>query len=190
MENFRIRKAEFLNQNSLWELDLTKIFFAPAVKIVFQQYRPKADITTVKPTAESREQRALGVLRGSLTCEQAFFRAGLYALWRARTREGVAPHSRRTRHFCRTAGAIRFALLIGLTVVQRGCRRDFCRHVHFSLVPSRHTGSWRGAGRSSRRLLIFGRWIYARSGRSRCGRCCGRAAGYGWLSAGRRTALR
>ena len=34
MENFRIRKAEFLNQNSLLGLNSTKIFFAPGVKIV------------------------------------------------------------------------------------------------------------------------------------------------------------
>ena len=44
MENFRIRKAEFLNQNSLLGLNSTKIFFAQGVKIVFQQYRPIADI--------------------------------------------------------------------------------------------------------------------------------------------------
>jgi hypothetical protein len=38
-----------------------------------------------------------------------------YNLSRARIYEGVAPHSLLTRNFCRTAGAIIFGLLIGLT---------------------------------------------------------------------------
>jgi hypothetical protein len=46
MGNFRIRKAEFLNQNSRWGGISTKIFFAPEAEIVFQQYRSKADIGT------------------------------------------------------------------------------------------------------------------------------------------------
>jgi hypothetical protein len=44
MENFRIRKAGFLNQNPLLMVISTKIFFAPGAKIVFQQHRSKADI--------------------------------------------------------------------------------------------------------------------------------------------------
>jgi len=63
MENFRIRKAEFLNQNSLVGLNSTKAFFAQGVKIVFQQYRSKADL---RPGTErvgfgpnSRNQSAL-----------------------------------------------------------------------------------------------------------------------------------
>ncbi len=34
--NIRIRRAEFLNQNSLFGLDLEKVFFAPELKIVLQ----------------------------------------------------------------------------------------------------------------------------------------------------------
>ncbi len=47
MGNFRIRKAEFLNQNSLLGRISTKIFFAPEAKIVFQQYRSIASIEHV-----------------------------------------------------------------------------------------------------------------------------------------------
>jgi hypothetical protein len=45
MENFRIRRAEFLNRNSLLGRNSTKIFFAPGAEIVFQHYRSKADIS-------------------------------------------------------------------------------------------------------------------------------------------------
>ena len=37
--NFRIRKAEFLNQTSLLRPDLEKMFFAPRPKIFLQHYR-------------------------------------------------------------------------------------------------------------------------------------------------------
>ena len=40
--NIKIRKGEFLNQNSLFGLDLEKVFFAPGPKIVLQHYRPLA----------------------------------------------------------------------------------------------------------------------------------------------------
>ena len=46
MENFRIRKAEFLNQNSLLGRHATKIFFTPGRKFVFQQYRPIAEVNS------------------------------------------------------------------------------------------------------------------------------------------------
>ena len=42
--NIRIRRVEFLNQNSLSGLDLEKVFFAPGLKIVLQHYRPQPDI--------------------------------------------------------------------------------------------------------------------------------------------------
>jgi hypothetical protein len=38
--NIRIRRGEFLNQNSLFGLDLEKVFFPPGLKIVLQHYRP------------------------------------------------------------------------------------------------------------------------------------------------------
>jgi len=44
MENFKIRKVEFLNQNSLLGCHSTKIFFTPGRRIVFQQYRPIRDM--------------------------------------------------------------------------------------------------------------------------------------------------
>ena len=47
MGNIRIRRGEFLNQNSLFGLDLEKVFFAPGPKIVLQHYRPKAALTTI-----------------------------------------------------------------------------------------------------------------------------------------------
>jgi hypothetical protein len=37
--NIRIRRGEFLNQDSLFGLDLEKVFFAPGPKIVLQHYR-------------------------------------------------------------------------------------------------------------------------------------------------------
>ena len=52
MGNFRIRKAEFLNQNSRWDGISTKIFFAPEAEIVFQQYLPKADIRLLRPISD------------------------------------------------------------------------------------------------------------------------------------------
>ena len=41
--NIKIRKAEFLNQNSLFGLDPEKVFFAPRPKIVLQHHRPCMD---------------------------------------------------------------------------------------------------------------------------------------------------
>jgi len=40
--NIRIRRIEFLNQNSLFGLDLEKVFFAPGLKIVLQHYREQS----------------------------------------------------------------------------------------------------------------------------------------------------
>jgi hypothetical protein len=40
IENFRIRKTEFLNQNSLLGRNSAKIFFGPGAEIVFRQYQP------------------------------------------------------------------------------------------------------------------------------------------------------
>jgi hypothetical protein len=39
-----IAKNGFLNQNSLFGLDLEKVFFAPWLKIVLQHYRPVAEV--------------------------------------------------------------------------------------------------------------------------------------------------
>ena len=44
--NIKIRKAEFLNQNSLFGLDPEKVFFAPRPKIVLQHHRPQRDSCT------------------------------------------------------------------------------------------------------------------------------------------------
>ena len=40
--NIRIRRAGFWNQNSLFELDSEKVFFAPGRKIVLQDYPPES----------------------------------------------------------------------------------------------------------------------------------------------------
>jgi hypothetical protein len=45
MGNIRIRRGEFLNQNSLFGLDLEKDFFAPGPKIVLQHYRGQTGLT-------------------------------------------------------------------------------------------------------------------------------------------------
>ncbi len=41
--NIRIRRVEFLNQNSLFGLDLEKVFFARGLKIVLQHYHSDSD---------------------------------------------------------------------------------------------------------------------------------------------------
>jgi hypothetical protein len=46
--NIRIRRGEFLNQNSLFGLDLEKVFFAPGLKIVLQHYRPSASVSATR----------------------------------------------------------------------------------------------------------------------------------------------
>jgi hypothetical protein len=46
--NIRIRRIEFLNQNSLFGLDLEKVFFAPGLKIVLQHYRPGASFSAMQ----------------------------------------------------------------------------------------------------------------------------------------------
>jgi putative tryptophan/tyrosine transport system substrate-binding protein len=46
MENFRIRRAGFLNRNSPQRHTSKKVFSGPVAKNVFQQYRPKADIVS------------------------------------------------------------------------------------------------------------------------------------------------
>jgi hypothetical protein len=43
-----IRRVELLNQNSLFGLDLEKVFFAPELKIVLQDYQPGTDSCTAK----------------------------------------------------------------------------------------------------------------------------------------------
>jgi hypothetical protein len=55
MENFRIRRAGVLNQNSVFGRNSAKIFFSPGAKIVFQQYRSQADMDS---NAWSRKRRA------------------------------------------------------------------------------------------------------------------------------------
>jgi hypothetical protein len=47
MGNIRIRRGEFLNQNSLFGLDLEKVFFAPGPKIVLQHYRPIPEVCSM-----------------------------------------------------------------------------------------------------------------------------------------------
>ena len=42
--NIRIRRVGFLNQNSLFGLDLEKVFCGPVPKIVLQQNRPNSDM--------------------------------------------------------------------------------------------------------------------------------------------------
>src|SRR6202035_5648219 len=60
MDNIRIRRARFLNQNSLFGLDLEKVFFAAEPKIVLQQNRPGTDSRTatakqtIRRTSSSR----------------------------------------------------------------------------------------------------------------------------------------
>ena len=46
--NIRIRRGEFLNQNSLFGLDLENVFFAPGLKIVLQHYRPFATFNALQ----------------------------------------------------------------------------------------------------------------------------------------------
>jgi hypothetical protein len=46
--NIRIRRDEFLNQNSLFGLDLEKVFFAPGPKIVLQHYRPITSLAAMQ----------------------------------------------------------------------------------------------------------------------------------------------
>jgi hypothetical protein len=49
-----------LNQNSLFGLDLEKVFFAPGLKIVLQHYRPEAAVrcnATILPVLEKRTSR-------------------------------------------------------------------------------------------------------------------------------------
>ena len=46
--NIKIRRIEFLNQNSLFGLDLEKFFFAPGLKIVLQHYRPFTSFSAVQ----------------------------------------------------------------------------------------------------------------------------------------------
>jgi hypothetical protein len=55
--NIGIRRIEFLNQNSLFGLDLRKVFFAPGLKIVLQHYRPTTDSCAAAKLGSIRSPR-------------------------------------------------------------------------------------------------------------------------------------
>jgi hypothetical protein len=79
MDNIRIRRARFLNQNSLFGLDLEKVFFAAEPKIVLQQNRPTADsneslysITSSAPASRpaGTSSPSFAVMHSTVSCSK------------------------------------------------------------------------------------------------------------------------
>src|SRR5208282_388110 len=70
--NIRIRRVEFLNQNSLFGLDLEKVFFARGLKIVLQHYRPQGDMRPSSPSRRcvsgAKTSLSVGSLVGCTPC--------------------------------------------------------------------------------------------------------------------------